>query len=71
MEKEFPDNEEIKNFVKASAPLLAEAMNLRRLPISDKEFSKRAKKTKKKIIETMNKTANHAGIQNIQNIFRD
>lgn len=71
LEKEFPDNEEIKIFVMVSAPLLAEAMNLRMLPISDKEFYKRAEETKKKIIATMNQSANHAGIQNIQNIFRD
>lgn len=71
LEKEFPDNEEIKIFVEKSAPLLAEAMNLRSLPIDDKEFYKRAVSTKEEIIKTMNSEANHAGIQNIQNIFRE
>ena len=55
----------------ACAPLLAEAMNLRSLPITDKAFYKRAAKTKEEIIKIMNSEANHPGIQNIQNIFRD
>ena len=71
MQKEFPDNEEIYEFVQAFAPLLAEAMNLRALPISDKEFYQRATKTKEEIIKMMNSEANHFGIQNIQNIFRE
>lgn len=71
LEKEFPDNEEITIFVETAAPLLAEAMNLRSLPISDDQFYRRAAQTKQEIIKTMNNEANHFGIQNIQNIFRE
>jgi transposase len=71
LEKEFPDNEEISTFVQRAAPLLAEAMNLRSLPISDDEFYQRAANTKEEIIKIMNSEANHFGIQHIQNIFRD
>lgn len=71
LEKEFPDNEEITTFVQRAAPLLAEAMNLRSLPISDDEFYRRAAKTKEEIITIMNSEANHFGIQKIQNIFRE
>jgi transposase len=71
LEKEFPDNEEIKTFVPAAAPLLTEAMNLRSLPISDDEFYQRATNTKEEIIKIMNSEANHLGIQHIQNIFRE
>jgi transposase len=71
LEKEFPDNEEIKTFVRRAAPLLAEAMNLRSLPISDKEFYQRAARTKEEIIKTMNSEANHFDVQKIQNIFRE
>ena len=71
LEKEFPDNEEIKTFVPAAAPLLTEAMNLRSLPISDDEFYRRAANTKEEIIKIMNSQANHFGIQHIQNIFRE
>jgi len=71
LEKEFPDNEEIKTFVQIAAPLLAEAMNLRSLPISDDEFYWRAANTKQAIITIMNREANHFGIQHIQTIFRE
>jgi transposase len=71
LQKEFPDNEEVNKFVQAFAPLLAEAMNLRSLPITDNQFYKRAKKTKDEIMKIVNSQANHFGIQNIQNIFRD
>jgi transposase len=71
LEKEFPDNEEIKTFVEGTAPLLAEAMHLRSLPITKKAFYRRAANTKSEIIKTMNAKANHPGIQKIQNIFRE
>ena len=71
LEKEFPENGEVKRFVGAAAPLLAEAMNLRRLPIEDEVFYRRARKTKAHIINVMLAEAKHAGIQNIQNIFRE
>ncbi len=71
LQKEFPDKLEVNTFVKNSAPLLAEAMNLRSLPISKEEFYRRATKTKEDIIKTMNSEANHFGIQKIQNIFRE
>jgi len=71
LEKEFPDNEEIASFIEETLPLLAEAMNLRSLPIGDAEFYRRAKKTKTTIIKAMNKQARHAAIQNIQTIFRE
>ena len=71
LEKEFPDNDEVTAFVQCAAPLLAEAMNLRSLPISNHEFYRRAKKTKEEIIKIMNSHANHFGIQKIQNIFRE
>jgi len=71
LEKEFPDNEEIACFIQTTLPLLGDAMNLRSLPIDDKEFYKRARKTKKDIIKAMHKEAKHAGIQYIQNIFRE
>lgn len=70
LEKEFPDNEEIKSFVEKSTPLLAEAMNLRSLPASDGEFYERSAKTKREIVKIMNSEASHAAIQHIQNIFR-
>ena len=71
LEKEFPENDEVKDFVQAAAPLLAEAMHMRALPIEQKEFYLRAANTKSEIIKIMNAEANHPGIQKIQNIFRE
>ncbi len=71
LEKEFPEKDEVIKFVGASTPLLAEAMHLRSLPISKDEFFVRAANTKSEIIKIMNADANHAGIQKIQNIFRE
>ncbi|KKK98589.1 hypothetical protein LCGC14_2641230, partial [marine sediment metagenome] len=69
--KEFPNNSEIQSFVETVAPLLSKAMGLRSKDIADDEFKKRTKKLKSSITNTMNKEANHPGIQKIQNIFRE
>jgi len=71
LQKEFPENDEINNFVQMAAPLLSEAMHLRSLPISKQEFFTRAANTKSEIIKMMNTSAQHAAIQKIQNIFRE
>jgi transposase len=71
LEKDFPENTEVSKFVQETAPLLADAMKLRNLDINDKEFYKRAKILKQKIIIVMNRSASHPGIQKIQNIFRE
>jgi len=52
-------------------PLLTRAMQLRTLPIPDQAFYEQAHKLKSKIQEVMQRQAQHAGIQNIQNIFRE
>lgn len=71
LEKEFPQNREIAYFVETVKPLLKSAINLRSLPIKDSQYYKIASKTKDTIVEVMNKEANHPGIQEIQNIFRE
>lgn len=71
LEKEQPENREIKAFVGCVVPLLSEAMGLRSLSIGEKEFKKQAAKVKRKILVVMNKQAKHPGIQRIQNIFRE
>lgn len=70
LEKEVPDNPEVKAFVSSLAPLLSEAMGLRQASISDRQYKRQATKVKKKILRAVNKEAQHPGIQNIQDIFR-
>ena len=71
LEKEFPQNKEIKSFVEQLAPQLADAMSLRTMDISDKQFKRQAAKIKRKIIQITNRPARHPAIQKIQDIFRD
>ncbi len=71
MEKEFPDNAEVKCFVSTMAPLIVQAIRLRSQDISDKVYYHQAADIKRKIIKVVNSPANHPGIQRIQNIFRD
>lgn len=69
LEKEFPDNLEIKTFVNVMAPLLSLAMALRNQPITDKEFYAKAAAVKSEILAAIEGPAKHAGIQYIQGIF--
>jgi hypothetical protein len=69
-EKEFPDNIEVKTFVSVVAPLLAAAMSLRSLPISDRQFKRKTSELKEKIEEAIEAEAQHPAIQGIQDIFR-
>jgi len=71
LEKEYPNNMEVATFIEATKPLFITAMNLRSLSISDEVFYKIIRKTKDDILKVMNKEANHPGIQEIQNIFRE
>jgi hypothetical protein len=71
LEKQFPKNSEVKCFVEKTAPLLSKAMKLRNEKICDNSYYRKAKQLKQKIIDEMAKEANHAGIQKIQNIFRE
>lgn len=69
--KEFPDNTEVRAFVDAAGPLLATAMALRAQPISESEYYEQAARLAKQIRKIMNADAQHLGIREYQNIFRD
>jgi transposase len=71
LEKDFPENAEIKSFIEALAPQLANAISLRTLDITDKQFKKQAAKIKDAIIEITNRQAKHPAIWKIQDIFRE
>ena len=71
LEKDFPENAEIKSFVEALAPQLANAITLRTLEITDKQFKRQAVKIKNEIIDITNRQAKHPAIQKIQDIFRE
>jgi len=70
IEKEFPDESEVAAFVASLVPALCEAMTLRTLGLSRKEFLRRADRAKRRILAVVHRQANHPAIQKIQNIFR-
>lgn len=70
LEKDFPENTEIASFVQALAPQLANAMSLRTLDITDRQFKQQAAKIKDAIINITNHQAKHPAIQKVQDIFR-
>ena len=71
LEKDFPENAEIKTFVEALAPQLANAISLRTLDITDRQFERQAAKIKNEIINITGSQARHPAIQKIQDIFRE
>lgn len=71
IEQEFPDNAEIHNFVETFGPLLSQAIHLRTLNLSDREFKRHAEEIKTKIISAVHQEARHPAIQSIQTIFRE
>ena len=71
LEKEFPGQAEVLAFVAALAPLLADAMKLRSRELKPKEFRDQAGSIQGQIIDVTQASAQHSGIQKIQNIFRE
>jgi len=71
LEKDFPENAEIKSFVGALTAQLANAISLRTLEITDKQSKRQAAKIKATIIKITNSQAKHPAIQKIQDIFRE
>ena len=71
LEKDFPENAEIKSFVEALAPQLANAISLRTLDITEAQFNRQVTKIKNEIITITNRQSKHPAIQKIQDIFRE
>jgi len=67
--EEFSDNDEVQSFVNTLSDFLSEAIRLRRIEINNKEYYRRAKIIRKKILKTIRSPCQHLGIKRIQNIF--
>jgi len=70
IEKDFPDQAEVHAFVQGLAPLLANAMALRGLKLSRREFHRQADVLAGKIRGVINLPARHPAVQFYQDIFR-
>lgn len=71
IEKEFPDQNEGMAFVSSVAPLLALAMGLRRQPIPDDQFYRKAIEIKTQIKALMESPAQHMAVRRVQDIFTE
>ena len=69
--REFEDNGEVDAFTTAFAPLLAQAMGLRRLPITASAYDAQAGTLQQQIVDLAHAQAQHPGIHRIQAIFRE
>jgi transposase-like protein len=71
LEKNFPENGEVRAFVLALAPLLAQAIQLRGLSLTKAQFLRQATALKRRIQRLVRHEAKHPAIWTIQNLFRD
>lgn len=71
LEKDFPDEPEIAAFSAEVKPLLKEAISMYRKTSELVDYVSAATAIKDRIIEVCMRDANHPGVQNFQNIFRE
>ena len=69
--KEFAPQAEVLRFVAVLAPLLAAAMQLRTRGLKLAAFRQQAGQIKAQILECVATSAQHPGIQRLQNLFRE
>jgi transposase len=70
LEKEFPDQAEVRGFVQTVRPLLGAAMGLRGLELSRRAYGQQARKVSRKLRRAMNAPAQHLAIRGFQDLFR-
>ena len=70
LDKEFPDQPEVRGFVQTVRPLLAAAMGLRGLGLSRQAYRRQAADLRRKIKRAMNAPAQHLGVRAYQDLFR-
>ena len=70
LDKEFPDQPEVRGFVQTVRPLLAAAMGLRGLGLSRQAYRRQGADLRRKLTRAMNAPAQHLGVRNYQDLFR-
>ncbi len=71
LQKEFATDVEVGAFTATLIPLLAQAMHVRRQPITDADYYAQAREIKRQIILVTEAEARHPGIRKLQDIFHD
>lgn len=70
LQAQFPDHDEVQRFCRVLGRLLARAMGLRKRRISDRRYYQAAELIAQRIAAACAADARHAGIQALQDIFR-
>jgi len=71
LEMDFPDEPEVQCFTSEIKPYIKQAIGLHKQNLELAEYIVAALELKKSIMEICGRQANHPGIQNFQNIFRE
>jgi len=71
LQKEFATDVEVGAFTATLIPLLAQAMHVRRQPITDADYYAQAREIKRQIILVTEAEARHPGIRRLQDLFHD
>jgi len=71
LQKEFATDVEVGAFTATLIPLLAQAMHVRRQPITDADYYAQAREIKRQIILVTEAEARHPGIRKLQDLFHD
>lgn len=69
--EEFDGDHEVVDFTQRLIPFLSTSQGLRGLPVSDKEYYKKAKELKEQIQSLMNAPYQHLGVRDIQDLFQE
>jgi transposase len=69
--KEFPDTPEVEAFTGTLIPLLAAAMHLPAQPLAEAQYYAAAAAIKEQLVATVEQSAQHLGIRQLQDIFRE
>lgn len=68
--KDNPKSKEAARFAEALVPKIIEAIKLRKQPITDDEYYRRARDLRDEIMEICRRSARNRDVQKIQNLFR-
>ncbi len=69
LERDFPDEAEVKGFVSTLIPLLADAMGLRSRDLPHDEYYRQARELRVKIMAVCESPSHHLAIRAVQDIF--
>ena len=70
LDREFPDQAEVRAFVQAVRPLLAAAMGLRGQGLARVQYLRQAQRLRRKLQRAMNAPGQHLGVRAFQDLFR-